>query len=185
MLQAHFADVFRVSIESLRQDTDAVYARLAVFLFGSAATPSFQASLAHFASSQQALARSCHHWSGCHASSTNQRFRARRTHRRDSCKKTPYLDLSCEGCGKRTLPSRVRRKSKVMGGLRGHLAEEVEGCKHPPQLVPRARVGHRRKALRKPPAPRASTIPPVALLPHAARGLDRLLRARQAEEARA
>ena len=72
MLQAHFADVFRVSIESLRQDTDAVYARLAVFLFGSAATPSFQASLAHFASSQQALARSCHHWSGCHASSTNQ-----------------------------------------------------------------------------------------------------------------
>ena len=112
-------------------------------------------------------------------------IRARRTHRRDSCKKTPYLDLSCEGCGKRTLPSRVRRKSKVMGGLRGHLAEEVEGCKHPPQLVPRSRVGHRRKALRKPPAPRASTIPPVALLPHAARGLDRLLRARQAEEARA
>ena len=72
MLQAQFADVFRVSIESLREDADAVYARLAVFLFGSAATPAFQASLARFASSRQSLARSCHHWSGCHASSTDQ-----------------------------------------------------------------------------------------------------------------
>ena len=72
MLQAQFADVFRVSIESLWADADAADAWLAVFLFGSAATPAFQASLARFASSRQSLARSCHHWSGCHASSTDQ-----------------------------------------------------------------------------------------------------------------
>jgi len=63
---------FRVSIESLWADADAADAWLAVFLFGSAATPAFQASLARFASSRQSLARSCHHWSGCHASSTDQ-----------------------------------------------------------------------------------------------------------------